>query len=182
MKSDGSQFCLRCGLCCNGVLHAYTSIHPDEVELVQTLGLTVVPRKGALGFRQPCLLYQSQRCANYLCRPSSCKEYQCALLQKYLAGEVKPDDAVKVIQRSQELFAELLRQLPAGYSFNQLQSALDQEDESGEDVFGFSEPGRVNADLLFALGKLIRYLQRHFGKPRQRGMAKVRTVSERGCA
>jgi uncharacterized protein len=164
MKNDSSQFCLTCGLCCNGVLHAYTAIHPNEVELVRTLGLEVLPRKGALGFPQPCRLYQNQRCSNYLSRPSSCKDYRCALLQKYLAGELKAEVAAQIIQQSNALYATLLSQLPVGHSFAQLRTALDHEGDSGQDILGSDELRPPNTALLLALAKLMRYLQRHFGK------------------
>jgi uncharacterized protein len=168
VKLNSSQFCLACGLCCNGVLHAYTAVHPNEVELVRTLGLAIVPRRGALGFQQPCQLYQRQRCSNYLCRPSSCKDYRCALLQKYLAGELSAEKAEQIIQRSKELFAVLLEQLPSGYSFDQLRTALDQEADSSQGIFGSDELRQANAPLLLTLAKLIRYLQRHFGKTKKR--------------
>jgi uncharacterized protein len=167
MKTNSSQFCLTCGLCCNGVLHAYTAIHPNEVELVRTLGLTIVPRKGALGFQQPCRLYQRQRCSKYLSRPSSCQEYQCALLQKYVAGKLKAEAAAKIIQRSNALYAALLGQLPDDYSFDQLRTALDHDDDSAQGILASDELLQENAPLLLTLAKLMRYLQRHFGKTKQ---------------
>jgi len=165
LKIESSTFCLACGLCCNGVLHPYTSVHPNEVELVRSIALKVVPRKGALGFQQPCQLYQKQRCSNYLCRPSACKNYQCALLKKHLAGELKAEAGVQIIQRSKDLFAALLGQLPTGYTFDQLRAALDHEGDSEQGIFGSGELRQANAPLLLALAKLNRYLQRHFGKP-----------------
>jgi uncharacterized protein len=190
MENNSSQLCLTCGLCCNGVLHAYTAIHPNEVELVRTLGLEVVPRKGALGFQQPCRLYQRECCSNYLSRPSSCKDYHCALLQKYLAGELKAEAAAQIIQRSNALYCALLAQLPAGYSFDQLRTALDHEGDSGQGISSSVELHLPDADLLLALAKLMRYLQRHCGKPKQRmarraelgfkgGLAQVRSVADR---
>jgi uncharacterized protein len=165
MKSHSSQFCLSCGLCCNGTLHAYTSIHPDEVDSVRILGLEIVPRRGALGFQQPCRLYQNQCCSNYDCRPSACKDYQCALLHKYLVGELKAEAAAQIIQRSKELFAALLRQLPAGYSFAQFRTSLDHEEDLGQGLIDADELLRTNRALLLTLSKLIRYLEKHFGKP-----------------
>jgi hypothetical protein len=178
IKNNGSQFCLTCGLCCNGVLHAYTSIHPNEVDLARSLRLTVVPRKGALGFKQPSRLYQNQRCSRYLRRPSSCKDYQCALFQKLLAGELKTETAVQIILRSKELFTALLDQLPPSYSFDQLRNALDHEGDSDLGVLGLDELRQANAQLVLALSKLMRYLQRHFGKPKQRKAGKGKSVSK----
>lgn len=177
-KSNSSEFCLTCGLCCNGVLHAYTSIHPNEVALARSLGLAVVPRKGALGFKQPCRLYKKQRCSNYLNRPSSCKDYQCALFQKYLAGELKTEAAGQIILRSKELFAALLEQLPPGYSFDQLRTTLDHEGDSALAVLGSDEPRQAKAPLILALSKLMRYLQRHFGKPKKRKEGKAKSISK----
>jgi hypothetical protein len=162
LKLDSSQFCLACGLCCNGMLHAYASIHPNEVEAVRTLGLEVVPRNGALGFKQPCRLYQSQRCSNYPCRPSACKDYRCALFEKYLAGELSLEKARHIIQRSRELFASIQHLLPPGYSFDQLRISLDLEWDSGRGIFGSDKLREENAAILLALSKLMRYLKRHF--------------------
>jgi hypothetical protein len=178
MKSNSSEFCLTCGLCCNGVLHAYTAIHPNEVDLARSLRLTVLPRKGALGFKQPCRLYKNQRCSKYLCRPSSCKDYQCALLRKYLAGELKAAAAEQVIQQSKKLFAALLEQLPPGCSFDQLRTALDHEGDSALGILGSDELRQANAPLILELSKLMRYLQRHFGKPKQRKAGRAKSVSK----
>jgi uncharacterized protein len=167
LKIDDSRFCLACGLCCNGILHAYASVHPNEVELVRSLGLAVVPRRGALSFKQPCRLYQRQRCSNYSSRPSACKNYRCALLNKYLAGELSLEKGGRIIQRARVLFAAVLDQLPHGYSLSQLRSELDHEWDSGRGLLGSDELRQANAAILLTLAKLNRYLQRHFGKPKQ---------------
>jgi len=170
LKIDSSKFCLLCGLCCNGVLHAYTSVHPNEAELVRTLGLAVVPRSGALSFKQPCRLYKRQCCSNYPGRPSACKDYQCALLKKYLSGELSLETGAQIIQRAKALFAALRDQLPQGYSYDQLRTALDHEWDSRQDIFGSDELHQENASLHLTLAKLNRYLQRHFGKPKQKAV------------
>jgi hypothetical protein len=167
LRFDGSQFCMACGMCCNGVLHAYTSIHPNEADLVRSLGLAVLPRKGALSFKQPCRLYKRQRCSNYPCRPSACKDYRCALLQKYLSEELSLEKAGQIIQRSRELFSSLRDQLPRGYSFNRLRTKLDHKWNSGQSIFGSDELLQANADLLLTLAKLNGHLQRHFIKSKQ---------------
>lgn len=166
LKFGSSQFCLSCGFCCDGMLHTYTSIHPNEVALVRSLGLAVAPRRGALGFKQPCRLYKKHRCSKYPFRPSACKDYQCALLRNYLAGELRAETGAKIIQRARELTTALMDQLPPGYSLNQLRIAWDHEWDSGQGMFGSDELRQANASVLLTLAKLHRYLKRHFIKPK----------------
>ena len=168
-KNSHSQFCRACGLCCNGVLHPYTSIHPDEVDLVRTFGLTIVPRKGTLSFPQPCALYKKGLCSNYPHRPSACRAYECALLKKYLAGETDLQSGVPIIQESKERYAALLHRIPDGYSFDQLRTALDSEADSDRDAVGANALRQTHAAVFHELLQFIEHLLRHFGMKRVSG-------------
>jgi len=170
LEPNGSLFCLTCGLCCNGVLHAHAVIKSKDIEPAHALGLTVEAFGDNLGFRQPCPLYQKQRCSAYPNRPPTCKAYQCALLKKYLAGEITCELGMQTIQRAEELFATVLEQLPPGYSFAQLRKEIEQGWDSGRGLFGSPELRQANAVFLLALAKLIRYLHRHFEKPKETKM------------
>jgi Fe-S-cluster containining protein len=164
LEPNGSLLCLACGFCCNGVLHAYAVVKPSKIESVRGLGLTVETFGDNLGFRQPCPLYREGRCSDYPNRPSTCKTYRCALLKKYLAGEITCELGVQIIQRAEELLATVLEQLPPGYSFAQLRKEIDQDWNSGRGLFGSPELRQANAEFLLTMAKLMRYLQRYFGK------------------
>jgi uncharacterized protein len=171
IEPDGSALCLACGMCCNGVLHTHAQVEPDELDLVRALGLTVETFNDHLGFCLPCPLYCEQRCSIYTAtRPHTCGAYQCRLLKKYLAGEIAREQGAQIVQRTRELLAAVLAQMPAGYSFNDLQRAMEQEWNSGRGAFGSVEIRQANASFLLALGTLIVYSHKHFGKPKDRNI------------
>ncbi len=166
-KPDGSSLCLACGLCCNGVLHAHTALKPDDAEHVRRLDLAVETFGDHIGFRQPCPLYREDRCSVYPDHPRTCRAYQCDLLKKRLAGEITHEQALQIVQRVRELFADVVAYLPEGYSFEQLRRDMDEAWDSGDGLLGSPEQRQTNAELLLAVAKLTRYLHRHFEKPRK---------------
>lgn len=166
---NGSSLCLACGLCCQGVLHNHAVIAPDEIENVRSLGLTVEPHGDHLGFRLPCPLYQDNCCSIYAAkRPQVCGAYRCALLKKYLAYEITLEQSVQTVQRAKDLYADVLKQLPAGYSFSRLKKEMQQDWDSGRGLVGSSESRQANAQLFLAMAKLTRYLHKHFEKQKAR--------------
>lgn len=165
---SSSSLCLGCGLCCEGVLYSRALIQPDEIESVRALGLTVETLRGRHDFLQPCPLCQDHRCLIYTAtRPSICSAYQCALLKKYAAGELTYEQGAQIIQRARELYADVIAQLPPGYSFQQLRREQRQAWDSGRGVFGSLELRQEHAALLLALAKLVMYLHKHFHKPKR---------------
>ncbi len=162
-EHTASSLCLSCGLCCQGVLHTHALLKPAEIESARALGLTVETIRSGLGFRLPCPLYQDQRCSIYTAaRPHTCGAYQCALLKKYAAGALTYEQSAQRIQRARELYADVIAQLPPGYSFQQLQREQRQAWDSGRGVFGSRELRQEHTALLLALGKLVMYLGKHF--------------------
>jgi Putative zinc- or iron-chelating domain len=169
IELGGSALCLACGVCCDGVLHSHAIVKPGESDHVRALGLTVETFNDHLGFLLPCPLYREHRCSIYTAtRPHICGAYQCRLLKKYLAGAITYEQSTQIIQRTRELLAVALAQMPAGYSFNDLQRAMEQEWDSGRGAFGSAEMRQANAGFLLALGTLIVYSRKHFGKPKDR--------------
>ena len=167
LGSDGSTFCLACGLCCDGVLYAHVVVKPDEIEHVRTLGLTIETIGDHFGFRQPCPLYREQHCSVYPNHPSTCRSYRCDLLKKYLAGAIPFEQGAQTVRRTRELFAAVLEQLPAGYSFGELQRVMEQDWDSGRGPFGSAEMRQSNAEFLLTVVKLAMYARKHFGKPKE---------------
>jgi uncharacterized protein len=165
-RLDGSSLCLACGLCCNGALHSHAIIGPDEVVFVTELGMTCEITQERLGFRLPCPLYREQRCPIYAAkRPRVCGDYRCNLLKAFLAGTLTLEQGVQRVQRARELFAAVLAQMPPGYSYARLCDEVGSWD-AGVGLGGSPELRRANAPLLLTLVTLIRYLRKHFGKPK----------------
>ena len=168
LGSAGSSLCLACGLCCNGVLHVHAVVKPDGIEQVRALGLTIETIGDTLGFRQPCPLYREQHCSVYPKHPNTCRAYKCDLLNKYLAGVITHQQGAQTIQRARELLADVIAQLPPGYSFEQLRRELDQAWDSGRGIFGSAEMRQSNAQFLLTVAKLALYARKHFGRPKGR--------------
>ncbi|CAK0779782.1 conserved hypothetical protein [Gammaproteobacteria bacterium] len=166
---NGSSLCLACGLCCNGALHAHTIVKPNEIDTVRALGLTIETHGDQLFFRQPCPLYREQRCSAYPNHPPTCRAYQCALLKKYHAGEITFEQSEKIVQRAQELYVDVLEQLPNDYSFDQLKKEMAQDGDFGSGLFGSPELRQANAEFLLTVAKLTMFLRKHFEKPKKGG-------------
>ncbi len=95
-----SALCADCGLCCNGVLHSFTWVEPDEAARLTALGLQVRPREGGQSFGQPCVALREPLCAIYAERPSHCRRYRCRLLKRLEAGELDLASAQATVARA----------------------------------------------------------------------------------
>jgi uncharacterized protein len=115
------QLCLRCGLCCNGVLFRDVEVQPgDDAEMLRRLGLPlkkVNARPSPEAFQkerapQPCALLGADcKCAIYANRPLRCRQFECALLLEVKAGACSVDQALKTIRDAQKRAAKALRLL-----------------------------------------------------------------------
>src|SRR6185312_15694768 len=114
---DTNSLCLECGLCCNGVIFADVQLRPeDDASRLRALGLAFVQKSRARveKFKQPCTAFGGCKCNIYSERPTYCREFECLLLKGVKAGEVKIDEAHRVIRsalRQAETVKRLLRQL-----------------------------------------------------------------------
>jgi uncharacterized protein len=102
VAENPSALCLTCGLCCTGALHGAVEVKAEHVAWVRSLGLQVEQN----AFRQPCPLYRDDHCSVYGRHPPSCEEYQCALLKKYLAGEIEFEAAIALAREARALIAQ----------------------------------------------------------------------------
>ena len=102
-----TDLCLACGLCCNGVLHAYTIVAASEVETLQSLGTPVYSLgAGEFAFAQPCPHWQENRCTIYADRPKSCRTYECLLFKKLAAGLISASESAARLQKAHKLIAQ----------------------------------------------------------------------------
>ena len=109
--------CLRCGLCCNGVLFGDVKLQaPDDPGRLEALGLAVPVARGRPHLPQPCAALEGCRCRVYAARPSRCREFDCALLLAVGEGRTTAAAVQRVIQTTLRRVArveELLRRLGA---------------------------------------------------------------------
>jgi Fe-S-cluster containining protein len=116
---EANQLCLKCGLCCNGVIFAHGQLLPaDDAVRLQVLGLRLKENSKLEirnpKFRQPCAAFDGCRCKIYFERPQYCRQFDCLLLKSVKEGRTKTTEAVHTIKkarRSADKIKKLLRQL-----------------------------------------------------------------------
>ena len=96
---EGSELCISCGLCCQGILERAAALEPVEVELASDLGLKrFVTSDGINKFHLPCPLIEGNVCSVYMSPyPNVCSEFQCILLDQLLSGEISLEASLKII-------------------------------------------------------------------------------------
>ena len=98
---EGSELCISCGLCCQGIMEKAAVLEQDEVELAEELNLKpFVTVEGIHKFHLPCPLIKGNVCSVYNSpHPNVCKEFQCILLDQLLSGEISLEASLKVISK-----------------------------------------------------------------------------------
>lgn len=126
MKTDMTaveQLCLKCGLCCNGVIFRDVVLQPgDNAARLKSLGLPLRAARspgGKMKFPQPCAAFDGCRCAVYADRPTYCREFECALLRAVAAKKLGTASALRQIGRARQRADRVLSLL----------RALDDQDE-----------------------------------------------------
>jgi hypothetical protein len=113
---NGSNLCLECALCCDGSLFLKAQLRPHEPQHAYILGLTIFEKDEQPGFHLPCHLLNGKACSIYEKneRPHVCGSFRCELLKRYLTGEVDLDSALKTVQTTRSLLAEIQQMMPFG--------------------------------------------------------------------
>ena len=108
-QPNGSDLCLACGLCCNGVLFDQGVLLPTEFNLAHEIGLTILAGDDneMPTFRMPCPCFQQGRCSTYRKRPEACGRYRCDLLQALKTQEIDLDAALEQVAQAKALIAEI---------------------------------------------------------------------------
>lgn len=103
------ELCPQCGLCCNGTLFADVELRSDDdAKRLAELGLSL-KKKGRvkIAFAQPCACFDGKLCKIYTERPKHCRLFECGLLKKVSAGEMKPNAALWKISGAKVLLEKL---------------------------------------------------------------------------
>lgn len=96
--------CLRCGICCNGVLFGDVQI-PNQVQAQRLRAAGLPVRSKPLGksccsfLPQPCpALGPDNVCTVYAQRPARCREFECALFKRVVSGTLTLSQATRVVK------------------------------------------------------------------------------------
>jgi Fe-S-cluster containining protein len=118
------KLCPNCGLCCDGTLFADVELRAgDDAKRLEKLGLSAETKgKVKIAFAQPCACFDGKLCEIYGERPKHCRMFECGLLKKVNAGEMKSSAALKRISRAKDLIAKI----------QELLKAFEGDDESAE--------------------------------------------------
>jgi len=143
MDSLIDTLCLRCGMCCNGMLFADVRPEPGDHSPLFA-GRRRVP--------QPCPAFQTGDCSCqiYAERPVRCRQFECRQLLAVRAGKITVPQALRQIEKARRLGSRLEKglqalgfdnpKLPLKHRFQQCQRAAEQ--------------GRVDASHFARLAKI----------------------------
>ena len=93
------QLCTRCALCCDGSLFADVELTGiREATELEILGFDVEEDDAEVGLLPlPCAALRGTRCGIYAHRPTSCRAFECGLLQDARQGVVSVEQAQRHI-------------------------------------------------------------------------------------
>ncbi len=113
-KSDASDLCKACGLCCTGHLFVWGKLKSAEVKSANALGLNVLGSgPNDRGFSQPCSLWDGV-CTIYTSPsyPHFCGLYKCKLLKELMDESSTLPEALRVVQQAKEMIEDVDSLLP----------------------------------------------------------------------
>jgi len=137
----GSQLCLRCGLCCQGVMEKAAVLEPNEIELANELKLEYfMTSDGIYKFHLPCPLVNENVCTVYDNRhPSVCSEFQCLLLDQLLNDEISLEASLIIVHKIKKyinLIKEKTSSIDKSKSFmDTVQECWDSQQDLNEELF-----------------------------------------------
>ncbi|MCX8155158.1 MAG: YkgJ family cysteine cluster protein [Verrucomicrobiae bacterium] len=158
--------CLRCGLCCNGVLFADVELRPgDDPAALTEAGVPLTCKHGKIKFPQPCPCLEQGRCRIYEQRPMRCRAFDCRLLQRAQEGKIALNEARYLIRITREQ-AERVRRLVRVLGQRDEQMPLSRRYQAVMreplDLSQGERHQRRRGDLLLAVYELTRLLEQHF--------------------
>lgn len=156
MQPLTDRLCLRCGMCCNGVLFA--DVRPEKGDASPLfIGKRRVP--------QPCPAFEAGECtcAIYQDRPARCRKFECRQLLAAQAGKITAVQALKKIRTAKKLARQVEKHLWAlgfidpGQSLRHRFNACQRAAERGE----LADVGRIG-ELQLAMHLLMLFLAEEF--------------------
>ena len=168
---DSSSLCLHRGMCCNGELHAFARLHPDDdIVTLKKRGFRIVPRQGRTAFLLPCIMHRNSKCRQYAKRPTVCRRYVCKLLGRVRRGDIGLTRAKQTIHLVKDAVCQMEAQLLRFGASDPSVSIIDRYDQLVQHPENASEKAihSTFADLHMSR-VVLRYLaEEHFGKHKER--------------
>lgn len=163
--ADGGSLCQRCGLCCDGTLHAAVHLKPVDVPAARAAGLIVVSSGDDHRFALPCPMHRDLTCTVYESRPGTCRTYRCEVLKACENGTLSFDEGLRRVERAKELQRAVVSLLPANVSMTDARRALDAAWDPDAHRFASASLHPSDGPYVLALFALGRYLSKHFRNP-----------------
>jgi hypothetical protein len=124
MSEAVSRLCQACGFCCDGTLFDGIPLTEDDVVLVTRVRLPISRDGGRPTLRSPCPAHLGA-CTVYESRPSTCRAYQCQLVNRLEEGDLDLAGALLRVERLRALVDAIRPHLgDAGESFWERADAL----------------------------------------------------------
>jgi uncharacterized protein len=170
------RLCPNCGLCCDGTLFADVELRTgDDARRLKKLGLSIRKKenedehddekdlkKARQAFTQPCACFDGKFCAIYEDRPKRCRLFECGLLKKVNAGEMRPDAALKKIAKAKEA-VKTVEDLLRSFGVREDMALSERYARAmSEPVDLTSGNVEKHGELMQAYAELMRVLQRDF--------------------
>ena len=102
---DEGSICIGCGFCCDGTLHGFARIEPDDEAAALALGLSLVEDGPRTIFHMPCPKFDCGKCVVYDQRPNVCRGYRCKLRIDVDEGRMTAVEARDRIAVAKDLIA-----------------------------------------------------------------------------
>lgn len=113
---DASQeLCVACGLCCDGTLFEWAGLAlEDTPEQLRSSDIRCSQDSAQRRFDLPCHHHQQRRCTIYRAwRPRVCGSFKCQLLRRLESGEVSAEQALAIVEKTNQHAARIWAQLRA---------------------------------------------------------------------
>ena len=161
------QLCPNCGLCCDSTLFADVELRAgDDARRLTRLGLDLFQKsKTKIAFAQSCACFDGKLCRIYADRPKRCRLFECGLLKRVQAGELRAEAALKIIaktKRHTETVRGLLRQLGQTDERLAMTKRYAAAMSAPIDLAGHESDAELRGELMLAVDDLMRQLQRDF--------------------
>jgi hypothetical protein len=164
-----SQLCPACGLCCNGVLFGDVELQSnDDAKHLKELGLALSRKGRKQCFRQPCSCFDGQWCRVYEDRPHRCREFECGLLKRVLAGTVNVPAALKSIAQARKAADDvrnIVRELGDTNEHLPLNRRYSAIVAKPIDLAGDDATIERRSEMMLKVAKLTQILERDFLVP-----------------
>lgn len=160
-RSQGTDLCKSCGLCCSGHLFIWVKLKPAELDPAEKLGLNVYRSDPTQrGFSLPCPLWKG------LCTihatphyPRACRAYQCKLLKEVLAENTSLSTALQIVDQAKVMNGEVEAMLPVS-SMQNFRERLVAQLEHPEISY---EPQDAQLEFRLLAEPLLLFYENYFG-------------------